>query len=152
MITGISSTSPTSKNIGKPIRAPTSAIIHGSARTLDRPTRVSTIRSAPPESASNLPYIAPEADENADTAHGVAEPLAKAATESPAPRPAAIPTPMAPIISARNAWSLSQVISTTITAIPPTAARISWVFVPLGTIGSGAAKNTGTFNGTPFSR
>ena len=50
-----------------------------------------------------------------------------------------MPTPMAPIISARKACSLSQVISRTITAMPPIAARISWALLPLGTIGSVAA-------------
>jgi hypothetical protein len=39
--------------------APTDAIAQGSARSLARPTIVSTIWSAPPESASNFPNIAP---------------------------------------------------------------------------------------------
>lgn len=60
-ITGISSTRPISKNIGSPMSAPTSAIAHGSVRVLDRPMIVSTIWSAPPESASSLPNIAPSA-------------------------------------------------------------------------------------------
>ena len=34
-ITGISSTRPISKNIGSPMSAPTSAIVHGSVRVLD---------------------------------------------------------------------------------------------------------------------
>ena len=67
------------------------------------------------------------------------KPLAKASTDGMAPSPAAMPTPMAPIISARKACSLSQVISSTITAMPPIAARISWALLPLGTIGSVAA-------------
>ena len=140
MITGISSTRPTSKNIGNPIRAPTRAIIHGSALTLDRLTRVSTIRSAPPESASNFPYMAPRPIRMPTPPMVSPKPFAKASTDGMAPRPAAMPTPMAPIIRARKACSLSQVISSTITAMPPIAARISWVLVPLGTIGSGAAR------------
>ncbi len=60
-MTGISSTRPISKNIGSPMSAPTRAIAHGSMRSLDRPTMVSTISSAPPESASSLPNIAPSA-------------------------------------------------------------------------------------------
>ena len=60
-ITGISSTRPISKNIGSPMSAPTSAIAHGSVRVDERPTMVSTIWSAPPESASSLPNIAPSA-------------------------------------------------------------------------------------------
>jgi hypothetical protein len=60
-ITGISSTRPISKNIGRPMIAPTRAIDHGSARVDERPTRVSTISSAPPESARSLPNMAPRA-------------------------------------------------------------------------------------------
>ena len=60
-MTGISRTRPISKNIGRPMIAPIAAIDHGSIRGLDRPTIVSTIWSAPPESASSLPNIAPSA-------------------------------------------------------------------------------------------
>ena len=60
-MTGISSTRPISKNIGRPMIAPTSAIAHGSIRPLALPTMVSTIWSAPPESASSLANIAPSA-------------------------------------------------------------------------------------------
>ena len=59
--TGITSTSPISRNIGRPMIAPMRAIAHGSDRGVECPTIVSTIWSAPPESASSLPNIAPRA-------------------------------------------------------------------------------------------
>ncbi len=58
--TGISSTRPISKNIGMPMMAAISAIFHGSVAALPR-SSVSTTLSAPPESASSLPTIAPSA-------------------------------------------------------------------------------------------
>ncbi len=58
--TGISSTSPISKNIGMPMIAAISAIFHGSVAGRPR-SSVSTTLSAPPESASSLPTIAPSA-------------------------------------------------------------------------------------------
>ena len=58
---GISSTRPISKNIGSPMRAPTSAIAQGRVRVLERPMMVSAIWSPPPESASSLPNMAPSA-------------------------------------------------------------------------------------------
>jgi hypothetical protein len=61
-MTGISSTRPISKNIGSPMIEPTSAIAHGNARGEACPTMVSTISSAPPESASSLANIAPRTD------------------------------------------------------------------------------------------
>ena len=142
MITGISSTRPTSKNIGKPMSAPTKAMVHGSAFTLDLLISVSTIRSAPPESASSLPYMAPRPIRMPTPPMVSPKPLANAATDPAPPRPAASPTPMAPIIRARKACSFSQVINSTITAMPPIAAMISCALLPLGTIGSVAALRT----------
>ena len=60
-MTGISRTRPISKNIGRPMSAATAAIAQGSVRADAWPTIVSTIWSAPPESASSLPNIAPSA-------------------------------------------------------------------------------------------
>ena len=60
-MTGINSTRPISKNIGNPMIMPTRAIAHGSIRSLARSTMVFTSWSAPPESASNLPKMAPRA-------------------------------------------------------------------------------------------
>lgn len=60
MTTGISRTSPISKNIGIPMIAAMSAIFHGRAAGLPFKS-VSTMRSAPPESASSFPSIAPRA-------------------------------------------------------------------------------------------
>ena len=106
MITGISRTRPTSKNMGSPISAPTRAIIHGRERGLARLTRVSTMRSAPPESASSLPYIAPRPMRMPTPPMVSPKPLANAVTASVVPMPAAMPTAIAPIISERNACSL----------------------------------------------
>ena len=50
---GMSRTTPISKNIGRPMIAATSAIIHGSAAALTPPTSLSTIALPPPESASS---------------------------------------------------------------------------------------------------
>src|ERR1035438_8180881 len=60
-MTDMSSTRPISKNIGRPMSAPTSAIAQGSARALERSTMVSTIWSAPPEAASRRPNLPPTA-------------------------------------------------------------------------------------------
>ena len=60
-MTGTSSTKPISKNIGRPMTAPMRAIAHGRVAGDALDTSVSTISSAPPESASNLPMIAPRA-------------------------------------------------------------------------------------------
>lgn len=55
MMTGTRSTRPTSKNIGRPMTAPMSPMTQGSERALARLTSVSTMRSAPPESARSFP-------------------------------------------------------------------------------------------------
>ena len=60
MTTGSSSTSPISKNRGMPTMPAISAIFHGSVAGRPR-SRVLTTLSAPPESASSLPSIAPRA-------------------------------------------------------------------------------------------
>ena len=76
-MTGISRTRPISKNIGRPMIAPTSAIAHGRARGDACPTMVSTISSAPPESASSLANIAPSAIRMPTPAAVVPNPSAK---------------------------------------------------------------------------
>jgi hypothetical protein len=76
-MTGISSTNPISKNIGRPMSAPTPAIAQGRARLEARPTMVSTIWSAPPESASSLANIAPRAISAPTPAAVVPNPVAK---------------------------------------------------------------------------
>ena len=61
MTTGTSSTTPTSKNSGRPRMAAMAAIIHGRPPGPTRPTSVETMRFAPPESSSILPIMAPRA-------------------------------------------------------------------------------------------
>ena len=123
---GTSSTRPISKNIGSPIRAPTSAIAHGRVRALERSTMVSTISDAPPESASSLPNIAPSAMSTPTEATVAPTPVEKLSTALDSSAPATAPVMIEPIVSARNGCTLSQVISTTMTAMPISAAAISW--------------------------
>ena len=59
-ITGNSSTRPISKNIGRPMMTATKAIIQGTLAPETLASRVSTTLLAPPESAINLPSIAPK--------------------------------------------------------------------------------------------
>ncbi|SLI52098.1 Uncharacterised protein [Mycobacteroides abscessus subsp. abscessus] len=56
---GINSTTPTSKNKGRPSTAAIDATAHGSRRGLDRVSTASATMFAPPESASSRPSIAP---------------------------------------------------------------------------------------------
>ena len=105
--------------------APTSAIAQGRARGEACPTMVSTISSAPPESASNLANIAPNAIRMPTPAAVEPNPSAKDLSTFCRSSPATMPTVNAPKISARNGCSLTTVIKTTITAIPARKARIS---------------------------
>ena len=122
-MTGISSTRPTSKNIGNPISAPTSAIVQGSAaragaadQGVDDPVGAAGV-------GEQFAVHGAQRNQDADAGDGVAEALEElamaAATASPA-----IPatTRREPIVSARNACSLKRVTSTTITAMPISAA------------------------------
>ena len=147
MMTGINRTRPISKNIGRPMTAPTRAMVHGSALVLERPTSVSTIRSAPPESARSLPNIAPKPIRIPTLPMVDPKPVANAATDSAEPRPAARPTPTAPMDSARKGCRSSQVISAMMTATPATAAMINRASLPAGT--TSAASNAVVFIGTP---
>lgn len=138
-MTGIRSTRPISKNIGNPMIAPIAAIDHGSMRGLDRPTIVSTIRSAPPESARSLPNIAPRAISTPTPFTVSPTPVLKLPTTSSMLRPAMAPTVSEPRISARNGCSLKNVISTTSTTIPTSAAVMSTPVPATASTGSGAA-------------
>src|ERR1019366_3965474 len=104
-MTGMSSTRPISKNIGRPISAPTNAIAQGSVRALDRLTMVSTIWSAPPESASSRPNIAPRAISVPTLATVDPTPAPKLTSVSLSCTPASPPTAIEPIVSERNGWS-----------------------------------------------
>jgi hypothetical protein len=101
-MTDMSSTRPISKNIGRPISAPTSAIAHGNVRALERPTIVSTIWSAPPESASNRPNIAPRAIRVPTLATVAPTPVPKLTSVSSMCMPASAPTAIEPIVRDRN--------------------------------------------------
>ena len=105
--------------------APTTAIAQGSARGEARPTMVSTISSAPPESASSLANIAPSAIRMPTPAAVVPNPSENDSRTSPTFMPATIPTASAPKISDRNGCNFATVISTTISAIPTSAASTS---------------------------
>ena len=136
---GTSSTRPISKNIGSPIRAPTRAIAQGSVRALDRSTIVSTISAAPPESASSLPNIAPSAMSTPTEATVAPTPAEKLSTVLDSSAPATAPVRIEPMVRARNGCTLSQVISTTITAMPISAAATSWP--PLASVIGSAVRN-----------
>ena len=124
-MTGIKSTRPISKNIGRPMMAPTNAIAHGSALGDAWPTIVSTIWSAPPESASNLANMAPSAIRMPTPAAVVPKPVVNDSRTSLTFTPAKMPTVSPPPISARNGCSFATVMRTTISAIAASAAMIS---------------------------
>lgn len=129
--TGISMTRPISKNIGSPISAATRAIAHGSAAPRALPSTVSTIWSAPPESASSLPSIAPSAIRMPTEATVLPTPLEKLLISFSTGIPAARPSTSEPSTSDRNGCSFTLVISTTITAMATTVAPISRVSWPV---------------------
>ncbi|MCP9955224.1 hypothetical protein LUX33_47315 [Actinomadura madurae] len=105
-MTGISRTRPISKNIGRPISAPTRAIAHGRNLRPDRPTMVSTIWSAPPESASSLPNIAPSAMSAPTPAAVSPNPLPNPSMVSAIGSPAMAPTSTEPSVRLRNGCTL----------------------------------------------
>ena len=86
---------------------------------------VSTIWSAPPESARSLPNIAPRPPAGRRCPGRCRRRCRSWWRTCVRPSPAARPTPMEPTVSARNGWIFSQVIRTTITATPASAAMIS---------------------------
>ena len=149
-MTGISSTKPISKNIGRPMIAPTAAIAHGSARGEALPTMVSTIWSAPPESASSLPNIAPSAISVPTPAAVVPKPVVKLAIATVRSTPATMPTVRAPRVSARNGCSFAKVISATMTAMPISAAATSWASGATGWIRSSPTSGRTVVMGISF--
>ena len=150
MITGISRTRPISKNIGRPMRAPTRAIAHGRARSLARVTMVSTTWSAPPESARSLPNIAPSPIRSPTDAEVVPNPLPKLVPAWASPSPAPIPTPMEATVRARNGWILSQLIRPTMTATPMIAAVMRRGSEPLAA--AARLSRWGSVMATPLSK
>jgi len=105
--------------------APTSANAHGSVSVDERPTMVSTIWSAPPESASSLPNIALRAISVPTPAAVEPNPLLKLVIAASSGIPAAAATTSDPIVSARNGCTENRVIRRTITAMPRSAAMMS---------------------------
>ncbi len=98
---------------------------------------VSTISSAPPESASSLPNIAPSAISVPTPAAVLPNPLVKLVITSAIGSPATAPTASEPSVRLRKGCSLNRVISKTISAMPISAAGSSR---PVGTAASGAAR------------
>ena len=96
----------------------------GQRAGLDRPTIVSTIWSAPPESASSLPNIAPSAISVPTPAAVSPKPLGKLAMVVGDRQPGDGADTREPMVRLRNGCTLNQVISTTIRAMPTSAAVI----------------------------
>ncbi len=123
--TGTRSTTPTSKNSGRPRIAAIAAITHGSPPGPTRPTMVATMRLAPPESSSSLPIIAPRAIRMPTAPAVEPNPATKLLTVSPGGMVATTPSTAEPSIRARNGCTLPQVISRTTARMPSTQAAIS---------------------------
>ncbi len=90
----------------------------GIARPLAFARIVSTTWSAPPESASSLPRIAPSAMRTPTPATVEPRPAVKLAIVSAGAAPAKEPSASEPMVSARKACILSLVIRRTMTAMP----------------------------------
>lgn len=120
--TGIISTIPTSKKSGRPMIEAMRTIAHGMAPRLAFARMVSTIWSAPPESASSLPRMAPSAMSTPTLATVEPRPAVKLAIVSAGAAPAKEPSARDPMVSARNACILSLVIRRTMTAMPASTA------------------------------
>ncbi len=116
---------PTSKKIGRPMMPAISTIAQGMAFPPAFARIVSTIRSAPPESASSLPRTAPSAIRTPVPATVVPSPVEKLAMALSSGAPATAPSASEPMISDRKACSLKRVMSRTMTAIPARTAMPS---------------------------
>ncbi len=123
-ITGSNSTRPISKNIGRPMMIATSAIAHGTIALDAFDSSVSITRSAPPESASSLPSIAPRAISSPTSFRVSPTPSSKLDTTIGSATGAASPTNAEPRTSARNGCILSTTISSTMIAMPITVTTI----------------------------
>ncbi len=126
MMTGISSTRPISKNIGMPMMKAISAIRHG--KPWRAPVRIlSTISSAPPESASSLPSIAPRTISTPTPPSTSPTPFSNERATLPSPMPDPIPTNRDPMVRARKPCTFAATISSTTMAIPIAATTRVWV-------------------------
>ena len=97
---------------------------------------VSTISSAPPESARSLPNIAPSAIRVPTPAAVLPKPLVKLSTASVIGTPATAATASEPTVRPRKGWTLNLVISRMISAMPIRAAGTRR---PAGMAGASAA-------------
>ncbi len=116
---------PTSKNSGSPITEAIRTIAHGIDRGLAFARMVSTIWSAPPESASSLPRIAPRAIRTPTPATVEPSPVLKLVMTLSSGAPANAPSASEPMVSARKACILNLVMSRTMTAMPASTAMPS---------------------------
>ncbi len=104
--TGTTITTPISKKSGSPTRPAISAIAHGSRFARVRARIVSTIWSAPPESASSLPRIAPSAIRVPTPATVAPRPVVKLVIVLASGAPAIEPSTPEPMVRARKACIL----------------------------------------------
>ncbi len=139
MTTGTRITTPTSKNSGSPMIAAISAIPHGSLLPESRSVIRLTMVSAPPESARILPSIAPRAMRMPTAPAVLPNPLMKLVRAAVGEIQATAASAAEPRIRARNGCIFSQLMSTTMTAMPTRQAMTSWVF-PALEIGSAAGR------------
>ena len=123
--TGMRRTTPISKNIGRPMMAATSAIIHGRAAAFTPKTSLSTMALPPPESASSWPTMAPSATSRPTEPTVVPNPVVKLFTAASPGTHATSASAALPRMSARNGCSLAAVMPRTTTAMPASAASAS---------------------------
>jgi hypothetical protein len=100
---------------------------------------LSTIRSAPPDSASRPPIMAPSAMSSPTPPTVVPTPPVKLVIVFSTLNPATMPITAAPSTSGRNGWTFAHVMSSTTTAMPSRAARIRWVSLLSGLASSAAS-------------
>ena len=147
MTTGTSSTTPTSKNRGSPRMAAINAIAQGSPRLPTLPMMVSTMVSAPPESASSAPNIAPRPISRPTAPTVPPNPVVKLVMMSSGATPATIPMTAVPSIRARNGCIFTHTISTTTAAMPKTAASTIWALP--ASVSFGGSSTNGSRCGRP---
>src|SRR5690606_27886491 len=124
-------------NSGRPMTEAISTMAQGIARPLAFARMVSTTWSAPPESASILPRVAPRAISTPTLATVEPSPARNRRMALSSGAPGRGPGARDPMVSARRAWSLYLVMSRTLTAMPARTAMPSSAW-PAAVIGSGA--------------
>ena len=111
---------------------------------------VSTISSAPPESASRFANIAPNAIKMPTPAAVLPNPSVNDFQHVGEVSPATMPTVSPPKISARNGCSFTTVIRTTMSERPANAARMSCQPAATGSGSSGPVGENGACRGYQF--